>query len=106
MNDIIIGIIEGASKYPTVTRVGVFGSYARGEQTTDSDIDIIYDYSDINPDNITEILDYGDELITGFREIKINVDFVSLPSIMQSINRITRKNILDEVVWVYQKPVT
>lgn len=30
-----------------VTRLGVFGSFARGEETPDSDIDILVEYSDV-----------------------------------------------------------
>lgn len=28
------------------TKIGIFGSYARGENTTTSDIDILYDYKE------------------------------------------------------------
>lgn len=35
-----------AVKYPTIKRVGIFGSYARGTYNQESDIDLIYDYDD------------------------------------------------------------
>ena len=53
----IVKAIELASKYPIISRVGVFGSYARGEQTESSDIDILFDYTSIDENSILETLD-------------------------------------------------
>jgi predicted nucleotidyltransferase len=45
-------------KYP-ITEIGIFGSYARDEQTTESDVDILVDYR--APMGI-EFIDLADEL--------------------------------------------
>lgn len=39
-----IDIIINTMKPYNPTKIGIFGSYARGENTEDSDIDILYDY--------------------------------------------------------------
>ena len=33
-----------------ITRIGLFGSYARGEQTIESDIDLLVEFEDNTPD--------------------------------------------------------
>ena len=66
-----------ADKFPVINRVGIFGSYARGEQTADSDIDILYDYNEFNEDYIIEILDYGATLTAEFEKLNIECDYVS-----------------------------
>ncbi|MCL2775484.1 MAG: nucleotidyltransferase domain-containing protein [Oscillospiraceae bacterium] len=42
-SDIIKIIYNAADGNKSLKRVGIFGSYARGEQTTESDIDIVYE---------------------------------------------------------------
>jgi len=102
-NEDIISIIERASKYPVINRVGIFGSYARGEQTESSDIDILYDYDKTNADYILDILDYGDELLEELGKINIEVDYVSYKGVINSYNNSIKNNILSEVVWIYEK---
>ena len=36
-------------EYPFITRIGIFGSYAKGTHTSDSDIDFVYDYDRDDP---------------------------------------------------------
>jgi len=77
LDDKIKNIILLAAKYPVISRAGVFGSYARGEQTAESDIDILYDYNKANEKDEDYILDdYADELITGFEKLNLKFDYV------------------------------
>lgn len=99
----IIEIIELASKYPVINRVGVFGSYVRNEQTKGSDIDILFDYTSVNEDSVLERLDYGEELSIEFKKINLDFDYVSYKGVVDSNNKKVKENILSEVVWVYER---
>jgi predicted nucleotidyltransferase len=90
-----------AQKYPAISRVGIFGSYARGEQTKDSDIDILYDY-DITEDCDLDILDYGEELEQEFSKQKIDFHYVSYKGVENSGDNEIKTTILQEVIWVYE----
>ena len=99
----IKNIIRLANKYPVINRVGVFGSYARGEQTADSDIDILYHEDLNNKDSVLEVLNYGAELTNEFEKLNIECDYVSYWGIADSPNKKTRNRILSEVVWLYER---
>lgn len=51
MNDDIISRLRAEKEYLNkkykVTRLGVFGSFARGEETPDSDVDILVEFSEV-----------------------------------------------------------
>ena len=96
----IKSVIGAAVKYPAISRVGVFGSYARGEQTDNSDIDILYDYEKHDDDYIFDVLNYGDELISAFDIMGIEIDFVSFKGLTGSS---MRNDIIDDVVWLYEQ---
>lgn len=89
--------IKIAAKYPTITRVGVFGSYSRNEESENSDIDILFDYSDIT----NEIDEYTEELKNIITDRKI--DFVTLNGLLKSDNKKIRESILNDVIWIYEK---
>ena len=103
IDDRIKNIILSAAKYPVISRVGVFGSYARGEQTAESDIDILYDYNKINDDYILDILDYADELTIEFGKLNLAFDYVSYKGVEDSGNDKIKDNILSGVTWLYQR---
>jgi len=101
----IKNIIFLAAKYPIISRVGVFGSYARGEQTADSDLDIMFDYNkagDGDTDFVLDILNYGGELQDELEKIDIDLDYVSYKGLMDSNDSRTRENILSDLRWVYE----
>ncbi|MEK6896231.1 MAG: nucleotidyltransferase family protein [Nanoarchaeota archaeon] len=72
-----------------VTRAGIFGSYARGEQTKKSDVDIL-----VELDNDTGLLEFAH--IKGLleKELKRKVDLVEYEGIRKEL----RKNILSEEI--------
>ncbi len=62
-----------------ITKLGLFGSYARGEQTNDSDVDILVEFG--KPIGMA-FIDLADELE---KDLKLKVDLVSRKSIRQKI---------------------
>jgi hypothetical protein len=74
-----------------IDRLGIFGSYIRGEQKQDSDLDILIDYKDA-PSIITliELEHYLSELIG------IKVDLVTIKGLKPQL----KKQIIEEVVYI------
>jgi len=72
-----------------VRRAGIFGSYARGEQKKNSDIDIL-----IEIDNSLSLLDFIGIKLDLENELKKRVDLVEY----RAIKPLMRKTVLDEEV--------
>jgi predicted nucleotidyltransferase len=98
----IADIVSLASKYPHISRAGVFGSYARGEQTEGSDIDVLYDYVD-DCEFVADVMNYGAEMAAEFGKMGVELDYHSYLGVLYSRDAGIRDNILGEVVWVYVK---
>ena len=77
-----------ASKY-NITRMGIFGSVARGEQTEDSDVDV---YLETSKPNMFALVHIKEDLQTLFG---CNVDIVRLRDHMDTLlrNRIEKEGI-------------
>lgn len=73
-----------------VTEIGVFGSYVRGEQTENSDIDILVDFEK-DKKTLKTFLAFCDYIESLFRKIK--VDVVS----KKGLNEFLKPYILKEV---------
>lgn len=105
IDDDIINYILRAEQYKGVKRVGIFGSYARGEQNENSDIDILFDYFYNNDEDngIDDALQYLDKLEDDLKNHLGNskIDFVSYKGVMESSSKIVRDKILNDVVWIY-----
>jgi predicted nucleotidyltransferase len=54
-----------------ITRIGVFGSYARGDQNAKSDIDLMVDFEE-NTENLYELKEQLREFI--FKNLKLKAD--------------------------------
>ena len=82
-------------QYP-IKRAALFGSYARGEQRAESDIDLILDYEFSN--ELPDFLDFWDELerVAGLR-----ADVLTFNS-LDTTPRIIRANILKEMRYIYE----
>ena len=74
-----------------ITRLGIFGSYARGDQRDESDIDILVEY-DNAPSlyRLIELRDYLSELFA------IKVDVVTRNGLKERI----RAKVLSEVIYL------
>ncbi len=79
---------KNASKY-SITRMGIFGSVARGEQTEDSDVDV---YLETSQPNMFALVHIKEDLQSLFG---CNVDIVRLRHHMDSFlrNRIEKEGI-------------
>ena len=81
-----------------IKRAAMFGSYARGDFTTASDIDIIVELDYEHP--LTEAL-YGfwddAEANLGF-----TVDLLSFNSLNESTKQKFKRQVLDELEWFYE----
>ena len=77
-----------ASKY-NITRMGIFGSVSRGEQTEDSDVDV---YLETSKPNMFALVHIKEDLQTLFG---CNVDIVRLRDHMDTLlrNRIEKEGI-------------
>ncbi|KMM35239.1 nucleotidyltransferase domain-containing protein [Parabacteroides goldsteinii] len=79
---------NNASKY-SITRMGIFGSVARGEQTEDSDVDV---YLETSKPSMFALVHIKEDLQTLFG---CNVDIVRLRERMDTLlkNRIEKEGI-------------
>jgi len=75
-----------------VTRIGIFGSFARGEQTRKSDVDILVDFAE-GYATLKNFIGLSDYLETLFRR---NVDLLMEPS----VSRLIRPYIERDVIWI------
>ena len=95
----IMRAINTAQNYPYIIRVGVFGSYARNEETSASDVDILIDYDDSSDD----FLDDLDGFMEDMEKIwSGKIDYVTLPGLMGSRDEELKRNVLNDVRWVYR----
>ncbi|NET60146.1 MAG: nucleotidyltransferase family protein [Symploca sp. SIO2E6] len=74
-----------------ITELGIFGSYVRGEQTEESDLDVLIDYS-----NAPSLLDIVDLEFYLSDSLGIKVDVVSKKGLRSRV----KENILAEVIYV------
>lgn len=84
---------EALKKY-SVKRIGLFGSYARGEQQRGSDIDFLVEFEKPTYDNFFDLIVYLEKLFG--RKVEVltpdGVDSIRVPEVAQSIR--------DSVVYV------
>ena len=99
----IVDAILRASKYPTIRRVGIFGSYARGEVEKNSDIDLLYDYDDSDERSTDELLGYIEEindLLLDYTHAP-KVDYVWYKGVVESESSQFKNAVLRDIMWLY-----
>ncbi|HLP47599.1 MAG TPA: nucleotidyltransferase domain-containing protein [Candidatus Deferrimicrobium sp.] len=74
-----------------IEQIGLFGSYSRGDQTTDSDIDIVYVLNDGNKFGYFEYLEL-DEMLS--KQFKKKVELVNYKYMNPIIKRKAEKDII------------
>ena len=99
MNEISDIVTSTVSKYPCIIRIGIFGSYARGDFDNTSDIDILYDYNSDMEDFDEQILDFVGDFLDRITPLK--ADFVCFENVLKREDDFKR-NILDDVRWLYR----
>jgi predicted nucleotidyltransferase len=101
IDDNLVKAIQQSSNYPSIIRMGVFGSYARGDQTQESDIDIVYDYDATMIDNMLDCIEEIND------RVEKKIDFVAYYLLfrknMDAYDISFRDNVLREVVWIYDR---
>ena len=106
INNEIKDIIQTANLFKGIKRVGIFGSYARNEQTPDSDFDILFEYyykNDIDNgiDDTLKYLNIIEENLNKYLS-GTKIDFISYNGVLDSDNNELKQNILNDVYWVYE----
>lgn len=74
-----------------IARLGIFGSYARGQQTETSDLDILVDY--VHPPTLWKLVELKDYLS---QLVALNVDLVTINGLKPRL----RDQILSEVIYL------
>jgi predicted nucleotidyltransferase len=77
-------LVEPIAKKYKLKALWVFGSYARGEATVESDIDLLMDYTDSTIVNIFDLYDINKDLS---EKIKLNVDLISTDGLFNPANQ-------------------
>ena len=100
----LLETIKLAYKYPAIKRVGIFGSYARGNSNTLSDIDLLYDYDEQSENGTDDVLNYVDEIDSAIKELISvpKIDYVWYGGVVESSDTNFKNNVLNDVVWIYE----
>lgn len=100
MNDRIISLIPKIQEYmktKPILRAWLFGSYSRGEETPESDIDILVDYDESN--GIVSLFKIGGMLM-GLTDLTgIQVDLVDNSGLMQ----FARESVDHDKILIYER---
>jgi hypothetical protein len=75
-----------------VTRIGIFGSFARGEQTRKSDVDVLVDFAE-GYATLKNFVGLADRLEALFNR---KVDLIT----MEGIDKYIRQSVESEVIWI------
>ena len=88
MNAEMIKIIQDYFKTQPVLKAWLFGSFARGEETADSDVDILVVYDDTKPVGLMKIANMYVNLKKLLqREVDLVEEGTLLPFAVESANR-------------------
>ncbi|MCL2051786.1 MAG: nucleotidyltransferase domain-containing protein [Lachnospiraceae bacterium] len=87
-----------AVKYPHIKRVGVFGSYSRGEENPASDLDILLEYDNSSDEYMDDLSDFMEAIE---QNITAKIDYVTYNGLMRKSDAIFRQSVLNDVKWLY-----
>lgn len=92
---------EKKQKYRFIRKIGLFGSYAKNEANSESDIDIALEYSHRSFskfENLFELIDFIKDIMGTFRK---NIDFIDYKSACEDENSISFiKDINSYIKWI------
>jgi uncharacterized protein len=84
-----IAIIKSITSRLNPLFVGVFGSYARGEENPDSDLDVLIDVR--NKTNLLDLIEIEQELA---QELNLKVDLITYRSLNSLIKPYIEKDLI------------
>jgi predicted nucleotidyltransferase len=84
-----ITIIKSITSRLNPLFVGIFGSYARGEENSDSDLDVLIDVR--NKTNLLDLIEIEQELT---QELKLKVDLITYRSLNSLIKPYIEKDLI------------
>jgi len=98
-NDLITAIIPILRDFP-VRRSAIFGSYARNEQGSDSDVDLLFD---LDVDEKHPTIDYVFDILALIEDkIKLNVDYMTVRGLESSPSTAIKQAIKKDCRWFYE----
>jgi len=87
-----------AFNYPHIKKVGVFGSYAREEQHSRSDLDILLEYDDSSDEFMDDLGGFMEDIE---KTISCDIDYVTLNGLIRGKDTNFKEQVLKEVKWLY-----
>ena len=87
-----------ASNYPSIKKIGLFGSFARGEENENSDLDILIEYDDSVDDYIYDMGYFMEDIE---QQVPTKIDYVTLQGLMKSSDTGFIERVLNDVKWLY-----
>lgn len=78
--------------YYRVVAIGIFGSYARNEQTSESDVDILIDYD--QAPSLIRLIELRDDLSD---RLGMKVDIITVNGLREEI----KHNVLSDVIYLW-----
>ncbi|MCL1862472.1 MAG: nucleotidyltransferase domain-containing protein [Defluviitaleaceae bacterium] len=93
-------VLRAAPNYPCISRVGVFGSCARGDFDFNDDVDILYDYDYEAADATQQFLSFVEEFLVDLKPL--DADFIFIDDLLKSNDVEFKKNVMKDIVWVYK----
>ena len=96
-DEIIEFTIPVLQQYP-VKRAALFGSYARGDNSESSDVDMIVDFAE----GVSLVDNYYDLYDALEEKLGCKVDLLRYGAIINYMKPNLRKNILDSTRWFYE----
>jgi predicted nucleotidyltransferase len=98
--DKIKTVVENAApEYPCISRIGIFGSCARGDYEDGGDVDLLYDYNYSEENATHQFLSFVEDFLSGITPL--NADFVFIENLLESDDEEFKRNVMNDVVWVY-----
>ena len=98
LSETITQAINQAEKYRYITKVGIFGSHARGEAHSDSDIDVLIDYDSSSDDFLDDLDNFMEDFESA---VHCKIDYVTLFGLQNSGNENFKQEVLKDVKWIY-----
>ena len=95
--EVIENLVPVLQQYP-VKRAALFGSYARGDQSDISDVDVIVDFVE-GVSLVNNFYDLYDDLE---ERLGCRVDLLQYGSVVRDMKPKLRQNILSDLRWFYE----